>query len=104
MVTPPHKKSRQVQTMVRMQMRQQHMHRRGIRVPLQRAEHTPAEVDNQRRCVRRSEQIPRRRRIRPHDATGASEHGYPHGHYCAMPDTTMRNTSTHSVTRISSMA
>lgn len=44
--------------MVRMQMRQQHMHRRGIRVPLQRAEHTPAEVDNQRRCVRRSEQIP----------------------------------------------
>jgi hypothetical protein len=81
--------------MVGVQMGKQHLHVAGICMPLQRAQHAPAEVENQRRSVRRSEQITRRGRIRTHYAAGAAEDGYSHGHYCAMPNTSLPKTSPH---------
>src|SRR5262245_34771105 len=101
MVPTPDVQAGHVQTVVRMQMRQQHLHGAGIRVALQRAEDAAAEVKDQRWGVRRPEQITRRGRIRTDHTTRAAEHGYSHGHYCAMPSSRMSKTLPHSVMRIS---
>src|ERR1700739_1378794 len=81
-------------------MRQQHVHRPRIGVPLHRSEYPPTEVDDCRRGVRPPEQISRCRRVRADDAPGAAQDGYSHGHYCAMPDITMEKTWPHWVIRI----
>jgi hypothetical protein len=65
---------------VGVQVRQQHLDVVGIGVSLQRAEHAAAEVDHQWRGVGRGEEISGRRRIRPGNATGATEHGDSHAH------------------------
>jgi hypothetical protein len=64
-----------------------------IGMPLQRAEHASAEVDDQRRSVRCPQQVTRCRRIRADDAPRAAEHGNSHGHYCAMPGVMLLKTS-----------
>src|SRR6516225_1923576 len=93
MVAAPHEQARQIEAMVGVQMRQQHVDRTGVGVPLQRTQHTATEVDYQRRGIRRPKQIARCGRIRTDHTARAAEHGYSHGHYCAMPNSTMEKTS-----------
>ncbi len=50
-VAPPHEQAGQVEAVVGMQVREQHVHRVGIGVTLQRAEHSAPEIDDQRRRV-----------------------------------------------------
>ncbi len=79
-IAPPHEQAGQVQAVVGMQMREQHMHRVGVGMALQRAEHSAAEVDDQRRRVGRGQQIAGRWRIRPDNTAGATEYGDSHAH------------------------
>ena len=44
-VAPPHEQAGQIEAVVGVQMRQQHVHRVGVGVALQRAEHTTTEVE-----------------------------------------------------------
>ena len=66
--------------MVGVQVRQQDMHRVGVGVALQRAEHTAAEIDDQRRRVGCGQEVPGRWRIRPDNTAGATEYGDSHAH------------------------
>ena len=100
MVAAPDEQPRHVEAMIGVQVRQQHVNRTRIGVPLQRAEHASTEVDHQGRRIRCPQQITRCRRIRANDAPGAAQHGNSHGHYCAMPGSTMEKTSPHWVIRI----
>ena len=84
-IAAPDEQPGQVEAVIGVQMRQQHVDRTRVGVPLQRAEHASTEVDHQWRSVRRPQQITRCRRVRADDAPGAAQHGYSHGHYCAMP-------------------
>jgi hypothetical protein len=79
-VTTPHEQTGKVQAMVGVQMRKQHMHRVGVCMALQRTENSAAEIDNKRRRVGCSQQIPGRWRIRPDNTAGATEYGDSHTH------------------------
>jgi len=83
-VAAPDEQPGQIQAVVGVQVRQQHMHRSRVDVPLQGAQHPAAEVDNQRWRVRRLQQVSRCRRVRTHHTPGAAEHGQSHVPYCAM--------------------
>jgi hypothetical protein len=45
-VPPPHEQAGQVQAVICVQVREQHMHRVGVGMALQRAEDSTPEVDN----------------------------------------------------------
>ena len=63
MVAPPNEQPGQVEAMVGVQVRQQDVHRVGVGVALQRAEHAASEIDDQRQGVGRGQQVPGRWRI-----------------------------------------
>ena len=63
-----------------MQMRQQHMHRVGVGVALQCAEHSATEIEDQRRRVGCAQEVPGRWRIGPDNTAGATEYGDSHAH------------------------
>ena len=79
-VAPPHEQAGQVQTVVGVQVREQHMDRVGVGVTLQRAKHSTPEIDDQRRSVRGGKQVARSWRIRPDNTAGATEYGDSHAH------------------------
>ena len=79
-IAPPHEQAGQIQAVVGVQMREQDMHGVGVGVALQRAKHSAAEIDDQRRGVRGGEQVARRWRIRPDNTAGATEYGDSHAH------------------------
>jgi hypothetical protein len=66
--------------MVGVQVRQQNVYRVGIRVALQRTEHTTTEVDGQGRGFGRRQKVSGRWRIRPDNTAGATEYGDSHIH------------------------
>jgi hypothetical protein len=80
MVAPPDEQAGKVEAVVGVQVRQQDVHRVGVRMALQRAEYAAAEIDDQRRSVGGGQQIPGRWRIRPDDTAGATEYGDSHSH------------------------
>ena len=80
MVAPPNEEPWKVETMIRVEVRQQNMHRVRIRVTLQCAEHTTAEIDHQGRVFRGGQEVPGRWRIRPDNTAGATEYGDSHAH------------------------
>ena len=79
-IAPPHEQAGQVEAVVGVQVREQDMHRVGVGMALQRAQHSAAEIDDQRRRVRCGQQITRRWRIRPDNTAGATEYGDSHAH------------------------
>ena len=80
MVAPPNEEPWKVETMIGVEVRQQNMHRVRIRVTLQCAEHTTAEIDHQGRVFRGGQEVPGRWRIWPDNTAGATEYGDSHAH------------------------
>ena len=80
MIAPPDEQAGQVEAVVGVQVREQHMHRVGVGVTLQGAKHSTAEIDAQRRGVRGGKEVARSWRIRPDNTAGATEYGDSHVH------------------------
>ena len=80
MVAPPDEQTGKVQTVIGVEVGQQHAHGTGIGMPLKCTKHAAAEVDDQWRRIRRGDQITRSWRIRPDDTAGATQYGYSHAH------------------------
>ena len=95
MVAAPYEESRQIQTVVGVQVGKQYADGAGVGVPLQRAEHAPTEVDGEWRGMRCRHQVTRSRRIWPGDTTGTAQYGDSHAHKLAMPDERVTKTSPH---------